>query len=155
MRVSNSSTDFKTQIPNVLHHKFHFVEHYGDSVPAYSASLNFGFKAPDGNQLEHSIIADSLESLIDQLERAPDCRCDYCKVTLAQQTVVRRTQFGSASKKEYEQALGTLASFGRRYSKRQLVDVVEDYLAGDDSDPKALNNAALSIAQDCIIALAE
>lgn len=155
MSCAASQSDFDVTLPEHLYQRCHFVEHNKGATPAYNASLYFGYRAPDEKSIEHAIIASSLESLIDQLERAPACDCDYCKITLAQQTIVRREQTGSASKKDVEQALRLLVHYGNKYGARRAVDVVQEHLNGEPVPHSDVINAALSIAQDCIVELGE
>lgn len=150
-----SAIDLKDDIPESLHHKCHFAEKIPNDPVPFMASLNFGFKAPDEKQVYHSVIADSLESLIGQMVRGPESRCDYCKVTLAQQAIISRIQSQSVSKKEFKQALRVLIIYGKLYSNSRALGVIETHLNGQSQSQNYLVNAALSIAQDCIVVLAE
>jgi len=155
-----SAIDLKDKIPESLHHKCHFAEKIPNDPVPFMASLNFGFKAPDEKQVEHSVIANSLDSLIDQIERAPKCDCDYCKVTLAQLTVSNYTLAWQNDKEvkltgELKSSLEVLVHFGGEYSRPVNYQAVQDFLSGQTVERRRLIHAAYVLAQDCIIGLAE
>lgn len=160
MNTLISAIDLKNDIPESLHHKCHFAERIPNDPIPFVASLNFGYKAPDEKQVEHSIIANSLESLIDQIERAPACDCDYCKVTLAQLTVSKHTLNWQNDKEvkltdELKRSLEVLIHYGGEHSRPANYQAVQDFLKGQVIERRRIIHAAYTLAQDCIIGLAE